>query len=374
MFRPLLTASRLTCRIPKRELWTTIPKRNRYVRFSDGNAGRPSPNNQPGWRKFSPPVTYGAVIFAGIGVFYVTHLEQVPQTGRWRFMIFSSRSEAQIGESVRQETKNEWGNKILPPNHPLSLHVRKVTSRILKSSDLGHIIGEAPTPPPISPFGFADEVWKPSDDYGAAASYTYSPQKEWDVVVVNDKRVVNAMATPGLILVFTGILPVCRDEQGLAAVLSHEIGHVVARHSAERLSSGAFFMAISFFLQITGLDVIGFTPFINHFLLELPNSRTQEYEADLIGVRLMSRACYDPAEMVQMFKRLEAATGSNRVDFLATHPSTGQRIKQLEETLPDAYSILASNPECAALRDKLEQFGNRMTPIRINDFGEIEHV
>lgn len=130
-------------------------------------------------------------------------------------------------------------------------------------------------------------------------------------------------------------------------------------------------MAISFFLQITGLDVIGFTPFINHFLLELPNSRTQEYEgnidpfqspfrnvnpsltfllADLIGVRLMSRACYDPAEMVQyvtfpswsmdqssthithlqinrMFKRLEAATGSNRVDFLATHPSTGQRIK-----------------------------------------------
>lgn len=97
--------------------------------------------------------------------------------------------------------------------------MRKVTSRILKSSDLGHIIGEAPTPPPISPFGFADEVWKPSDDYGAAASYTYSPQKEWDVVVVNDKRVVNAMATPGKlhhkVLVIIGNLPLSRLDSGI---------------------------------------------------------------------------------------------------------------------------------------------------------------
>jgi hypothetical protein len=72
MFRPILTAARLARRIPKRELWTTIPKHNRYVRFSDGKASRHSPNKPFDWRTLSPPVKFGAVLFAFGTVFYIS--------------------------------------------------------------------------------------------------------------------------------------------------------------------------------------------------------------------------------------------------------------------------------------------------------------
>jgi len=311
------------------------------------------------------------------GVYYISHLEQVPQTGRWRFMNTSSETEAKLGEITRKELKHELADKILPPNHPFSIHVRRVASRILKHSQLGHIRGDTPRASFAMPrMDFDDEVWHPADDYGAAARNTYGPEKEWDVVVVNDNRVINAMATPGLVLVFTGILPVCQDEQGLAAVLSHEIGHVVARHTAERISSQAVFFAMVLVLQAFGLDY-GLSNMLNKFLLELPNSRTQELEADLIGLRLMSRACYDPAAAPLMFQRLgriEAKISGANLDFFHTHPSSERRVKQLEEALPEAYNILSANPECAALRDQYEQFKDQLKPIRMIGRKDFEFV
>lgn len=96
---------------------------------------------------------------------------------------------------IRGQLKQELAGQVLPPNHPLSLHVRRVASRILRSSNLGRIHGE--TTVPLSTFGFDDDVWKPKDDYGAAARHSYGPEKEWEVVVVHDNKVINAMAAPG---------------------------------------------------------------------------------------------------------------------------------------------------------------------------------
>jgi metalloendopeptidase OMA1, mitochondrial len=139
----------------------------------------------------------------------------------------------------RQSLRSELQASILPQNHPLSRHVRRVVSRILHASNLGILEGEA-----HSPFGvrsnFEGDNWNPDADLGTTTDLgpSYSPGKEWDVIVVDDPKMINAMATPGrytsnislnnylllqsgIITVFTGILPICQDEDGLAAVLSH---------------------------------------------------------------------------------------------------------------------------------------------------------
>lgn len=118
--------------------------------------------------------------------------------------------------------KQELSSQILPPTHPLSILVRKVASRILQHSHLGRIRGESPATPPthfISPHfghdpndqGDTSQAWHPSDDYGSAARDTYGPEKEWDVVVVNDEKVINAMATPGDFLPSLGLYLILRD-------------------------------------------------------------------------------------------------------------------------------------------------------------------
>lgn len=145
---------------------------------------------------------------------------------------------------TRESLRNELQGSILPPNHPLSRHVRRVVSRVLHASNLGILRGEAqPSPSPFgvrSDFEGTGDTWNPDRDFGAATDPgpSYGPSKEWDVIVVNDPKMINAMASPGryasnisqnkyllslsgIITVFTGILPICQDEDGLAAVLSH---------------------------------------------------------------------------------------------------------------------------------------------------------
>ncbi|KAF9524511.1 peptidase family M48-domain-containing protein [Crepidotus variabilis] len=370
---PLRSGTRSALRLPRH--FSSSQRQNAYVRF-----GQQSSQTPQGWVKkpgSNPRVQLAGVVLAGGIVYYVSHLEQVPDTGRWRFMNTSTKREAQVGELLRQQTREELGDSILPPNHPLTRHVHRVVSRILHSSNLGTIRGEA-KPNILSRFGLSMDsqggMWSQDVDAGAAETpgAAYGPQKEWDVIVVNDKKMVNAMASPGLVVVFTGILPVCQDEEGLAAVLGHEIGHVVARHTAERLSSSSVLLGITAILAILGLD-IGISNLITTYTLELPNSRTQEREADLIGLRLMSRACYDPAAAPQMFARLakveQKFAASINMDFLRTHPSSESRVKLLEDRLDEGYSILAANPECANTRQQFEEFKRTSRELKITNSG-----
>jgi len=178
-------------------------------------------------------------------------------------------------------------------------------------------------------------------------------------MVVDDPKVVNAMASFGNIVVFTGIIPVAKDEDGLAAILGHEIAHVVARHNAERYSSMKVLLAFATLLEVLGLDV-GIARLFTTFLLDLPNSRKQELEADVIGLRLSAKACYDPDAAPLMFTRmgqLEKAQGKRlNVDFLYTHPTSENRVKMLQALLPEAYSIQANSPMCVGMQEQLDSF------------------
>ncbi|CAA7264597.1 unnamed protein product [Cyclocybe aegerita] len=351
-------------------------RRDAYVRFSTPDQPQ-RPNNPREPRKWYSGLNVVLLLGGCWTVYYVSHLEQVPDTGRWRFMILSTNTEATIGDMIRSGLLAELKPATLPANHPLSRHVRRVVSRILHASNLGRIKGEGQSIPTLSPFGLAQDgehSWNPDASFGAPASAgnVYGPQKEWEVVVVNDRKMVNAMAAPGLVVVFTGILPICQDEEGLAAVLAHEIGHVVARHTAERISSQLVYMSLTFLLQALGLDM-GLSDIFSKYAFDLPNSRKQETEADLIGLRLMSRACYDPAASPAMFERLgriESKIAQHlKYDFFRTHPTSESRIKYLEEHLQEGYSILAANPNCTNVRRQLESFRETARELRVDDDG-----
>ena len=165
--------------------------------------------------------------------------------------------------------------------------------------------------------------------------------KNWDIVVFNDDKIVNAFALPGgKIGVYTGILKVAKTDAQLATVLAHETGHVIAKHGAERASQGLVEQ-----VGIVGAQVGGATPVEMAALglganvgIVLPFSRTQESEADLIGLDLMARAGFDPRQSIELWHNMTAAAGSGPPQWLSDHPANQNRIDALQAHLPDAIS------------------------------------
>jgi predicted Zn-dependent protease len=164
----------------------------------------------------------------------------------------------------------------------------------------------------------------------------------WEFKVIDDPQTVNAFALPGgKVAVYTGILPITRDDAGLAAVLGHEVSHVMARHSAERISEqlGAELVAKGIGAAI-GLDPqvteLGASLLVNTLLL--PWGRKQESEADHLGLIYMAKAGYDPHAARDLWVRMaDASKGRARPpEFLSTHPSEATRVRQIEGWLPEA--------------------------------------
>lgn len=164
----------------------------------------------------------------------------------------------------------------------------------------------------------------------------------WEFNLINDDT-PNAFALPGgYVGVNTGLFQVVHDENQLAAVMGHEIAHVVARHPAERMSRQA--------LVGTGTAVLGgAAPELAEMAaaaatlgLVLPFSREQEAEADAIGLQYMARAGYDPRAAVQVWRNFDAL-GSSGPSFLSTHPSPGDRIAELQKQMPAAMKIYEAN-------------------------------
>ncbi|KDQ58056.1 hypothetical protein JAAARDRAFT_155715 [Jaapia argillacea MUCL 33604] len=318
-----------------------------------------------------------AVFIGGSAVYYFVHLEQVPETGRWRFMDINPKFETRLAQEAQAELVREFHGKVLPPNHPLTRHVRRVVTRILDSNNLGHLKDtEAPfLASQANRDSNGTEGGDHPDDWvisGLRRGEEVAPGaggREWNLMVVNDDKVVNAMATYGNVIVFTGILPVCKDEQGLAAVLGHEIGHVVARHASENYSRMKILLFVATLLNIAGLD-FGFSRLLTKLLVDLPNSRLMETEADKIGLRLSAKACYDPRAAPEVFTRmgqLEKAQGRINLDFLYTHPASSKRVEALNEMLHEAYAIQAATPECGQTTSYMEAFrdvfGSVKSPI-----------
>ncbi len=154
---------------------------------------------------------------------------------------------------------------------------------------------------------------------------------DWEVTVFEGKQ-VNAFALPGgKIGVYTGLLNVAKNQAQLAAVIGHEIAHVQASHSAERVSEGMLTQGVSAVAAAgTGYDPRIFQLAGNVFF-NMPHSRKQESEADMIGLDLMANAGFDPAQAVELWRNMAQAGGAKPPEMLSTHPADGTRIAQLTE-------------------------------------------
>ncbi len=181
------------------------------------------------------------------------------------------------------------------------------------------------------------------------------PNAQWEFVVFDSKE-ANAFCLPGgKVGVYTGLLPIAKDDSGLATVLGHEIGHAVAHHGSERMTDATAMQGLG---QVVGsaLDPkyhdVAMLAYggISKVGVELPFSRKQESEADHIGIIYMARAGYDPAQAIEFWQRFsdynkQQGGGKNSwyAKFLSTHPLDEARIADLKRLLPEAQAEFAKS-------------------------------
>ncbi len=168
---------------------------------------------------------------------------------------------------------------------------------------------------------------------------------KWEFNVIQDDKVVNAFALPGgKVAVYTGILKYTENEAGLAAVMGHEVAHALIRHGGERISAGilAQLGMVGLSVAVKNKDPVAISAInqaygigVNVGVL-LPFGRSQELEADRVGLVLMARAGYDPNEAVAFWGRMMKAKDKAPPEFLSTHPATDRRVKELKQWIPEA--------------------------------------
>ena len=250
------------------------------------------------------------------GTFYVANLEHVPVSNRYRFRVVPYSYEASLGEDMYTQTMQQYGRQILSEGSREHRLVERVLRRLVPHAE-----------------GLAGD-------------------EKWEVHVI-DSPEKNAFVIPGgKVFVFKGILEICRyDEDGVAAVLGHEIAHNVAHHAAERLSQNIVLVSLS----TIGLWAVGVDPSFGQGLVNLaftlPGSRQQEAEADYIGLLMMASACFDPSAAMRLWGAMEAEeqrSGQGAPPaFLSTHPSSHARLEKIRGWLPVAEERRMGS-ECGA--------------------------
>ena len=171
------------------------------------------------------------------------------------------------------------------------------------------------------------------------------PEYEWAFNVLAGKE-INAFCLPGGKVAFwEGIMPVAQDDTGIAVVMGHEVAHALARHGAERMSQSMGAQLLGQGLgAVVGMVTPGYTEAFSqayglgvNVAVILPWGRSQESEADHIGLILMAKAGYDPSAAVGFWERMaKVKQGGAPPEFLSTHPSDETRIAQIKEWLPEA--------------------------------------
>ncbi|MFM2082549.1 MAG: hypothetical protein RL380_1240 [Verrucomicrobiota bacterium] len=259
-----------------------------------------------GMKQFSLRWTFSLVV-----VFFLGGCAVVPETGRRQLVLISPGQEATLGLQSFTDTKTK-----VP------------TSRDARANDLLQRVGKR------------------------IAAVANLPGAQWEFVLFESAE-ANAFCLPGgKVGVYSGLLPVTKDEAGLATVIGHEVAHAVARHGAERMSEA---MVISAGGNILNAGLAGADPRLQAATQlayglgskvgrELPHSRAQESEADHIGLLYLARAGYEPGAAVDFWQRFAAynATHSNggTPEFLRTHPLDEVRIQQIRDWLPEARTQL----------------------------------
>ncbi len=250
---------------------------------------------------------FAGAALAALGALLLTGCATVTETGRSQLNLVSPQEEMKLGMTAFEETKQKTP---ISKDAQTAANVQRAGQRIAAVANL--------------------------------------KDAQWEFVLFESAE-ANAWCLPGgKVGVYTGILPITKDEAGLATVIGHEVAHATAHHGAERMSqqmaaqlggnvAGALVSGKS---QTTQLVVGQAYGVVSEVGVLLPYSRKQESEADYIGMLYMARAGYDPAAAVAFWERFAEYNrqhgGSQGLSFLRTHPLDAQRIQALKAELPKA--------------------------------------
>ena len=243
-----------------------------------------------------------------VAVLVLTACQSVPYTNRRALLLVSPAEEAALGESSYREALSKAK---LSTDAAENARLQRVGARLAKAAN--------------------------------------KPEYKWEFALIDDPKTVNAWCLPGgKVAVYTGLLPVSRDDAGLAVVLGHEIAHALARHGSERMSQGLLAQLGGAALTTAMSQKPAATQKMAqqaYFLganvgVLLPFSRAHESEADHIGLLLMADAGYDPETAIGFWQRMAKAGGGGPESpldkYLRTHPTDERRIADIRGWLPEA--------------------------------------
>jgi len=260
-------------------------------------------NRRGGAFRLLPIVLFGLYL----AYYYFSNQEEVPLTGRSQLVDISRDQEKALGLQSYQQILSD--SQVVRSGQTVDL-VREIGHRLAKVVD-------------------------------------NDPGFEWEFNVIDSEQ-ANAFALPGgKVAVYTGILPVVENVDGLSAVMGHEIAHAVARHGAERMAhqklvqygSMAASMALGSMDVGTQRMVMGAMGIGAQYGVLLPFSRKHESEADYMGLIYLARACFDPREAPKIWERMAELSKGQPQEFASTHPSHETRINKLNAWMPEALAI-----------------------------------
>jgi len=282
-----------------------VYRRNNLGRTSLGGRGR----RRGGFR-------WQIMLLFGIGaaVYYFANQKTVPYTGRKQLRTMKPAAEMQLGLQSYQQILNDNAQSLVRSG-PLYDTVNEMGAKI------------------------------------ARAASDSDPGFDWAFNVIESDQ-ANAFALPGgYTAVYTGLIPIAENENGLAVVMGHEVAHALAHHGAERMAQQNMqrIVGAGVAMGAGGLDygaqrtVMGVFGGISQYGFALPFSRKHESEADYIGLILVARACYDPREAPKLWERMGAAGGQTPPEFQSTHPSPQTRVSDFNRWMPEAIEIYNEN-------------------------------
>ncbi|HET9239813.1 MAG TPA: M48 family metallopeptidase [Oligoflexus sp.] len=253
-------------------------------------------------------IVYGLVSAAAIAI-GVAACVTSPETGRTQLSLVSDSQMNSLGAQAYEET---LAKAKISRNTALNNEVTSIGRRIAQASGV---------------------------DY------------DWEFTVIDEPQTVNAFCLPGgKVAVYTGIIPVAKNNAALAAVMGHEVAHATLRHSAERMSQqlvmqmGLTVASITFSDSKNRNMIAGLLGIGTQFGVVLPFSRYHESEADRVGLEYMAKAGYDPREAVGLWERMGSMGGGRPPEILSTHPDPARRAKELSKHMPKALAMYQASP------------------------------
>lgn len=280
------------------------------------------------------------LIVIGIAVYWFSNQQEGLVTGRKQMITVSVDDEVRLGrEAYLQLLQQEpilcsRGQSCTTEAGEVVGVIKQIGERIARAAEEWEAEG--------APMTVLGETEGKLPKWGSLAD-----KFDWQFNVIQSET-PNAFALPGgYVAFYTGILPTAENVDGIAVIMGHEIGHALARHGAERMSQqqamqfGQMAVAVAFGDQDynTQRAVLGAFGMGAQVGVLLPFSRAHESEADIIGLELVVRACFDPREAPKLWERMAKLGGGERApDILSTHPNPEARAKAFQDVMPTAVA------------------------------------